>query len=249
MTGEAVSRAAVGYLAPTATITPAKGCIDLTPGVKGVKVRLVQLKLGMGSRWEAMDSSTIPAVKRFQVDNGLPRTDGVVDGATWRALGIGEDFCFDRWQATPALPQAAGSAERIQAMLDFADTYLGAEYVTGGAGQPKYGVDCSGLVLQSLYRAGLDPQPISIDKHVQTHYRTAYSLYHYPRMRHAPRSHMQRGDLIFYTSDRTGAVNHVALYLGSHQMLEARDKDVHVTTVADHFTNHTIAPDVVRPFA
>ncbi len=238
-----------GYLAPTTTITPAHGCIVLGgPGVKGVKVRLLQLRLGMGSRPEVMDAATIAAVQAFQVDNDLPRTDGVVDAATWSALGISEDFCFDRWQAAPALPIGAGSSERIQTMLDFAYGYIGAEYVLGGAGQPKYGVDCSGLVLQALYRAGLDPQPISIDKHVQPHYRTGYNLYHYPYLKHVPRSQMQRGDLIFYTSATTGAVNHVALYLGGNNMLEAKHRDVHVTVVADHYTNQTIAPDVVRPF-
>ena len=237
-----------GYLEPTTTITPAHGCIVLSAGVKGVKVRLVQVRLGLGSRPAAMDAATLAAVQAFQVHNHLSRTDGVVDAATWGALGISEGFCFDRWQATPALPIGAGSSQRIEAMLSFANSYVGAQYVLAGAGQPKYGVDCSGLVLQALYRAGLDPQPISIDKHVQPHYRTGYNLYHYPYLKHVPRSQMQRGDLVFYTSDTTGAINHVAFYLGDNHMLEAKHKDVHITVVSDHYTNQSIAPDVVRPF-
>ncbi len=37
------------------------------------------------------------------------------------------------------------------------------------------GIHCSGLVPQSLYAAGMDPQPISVDKHVRPLYRTSHS--------------------------------------------------------------------------
>ena len=236
------------FLQPTGTITPAKGCVVLTPGMNGIKVRLVQRRLGMGSRWETMDAATVAAVKAFQTNHSLRRRNGVVGARTWRAMGFQEGFCFDRWQATPALPRRAGSAKRIRVMLAFANRYRGAEYVWGGAGRPRYGVDCSGLVLQSLYRAGLDPQPVSIDKHVLPDYRTSSELYHHPRLRHVPRAHMRRGDLIFYTKNSTGQINHVALYLGGDLMLEAKGEDVHVADVATHFPDQTIASDVVRPF-
>jgi cell wall-associated NlpC family hydrolase len=59
---------------------------------------------------------------------------------------------------------------------------------------------------------------------------------------------MRRGDLIFYTKDSTGQINHVALYLGGDLMLEAKGDDVHVAAVATHFPDQTIASDVVRPF-
>ena len=236
------------FLHPTGTITPAKGCVVLTPGMNGIKVRLVQRRLGLGSRWETMDAATIAAVKAFQANHSLPRRDGVVNARTWRAMGFKQGFCFDRWQATPALPRRAGSPRRIKVMLAFANRYRGAEYVWGGAGRPRFGVDCSGLVLQSLYRAGLDPQPVSIDKHVLPDYRTSYELYHHPRLRHLPRSQMRRGDLVFYTKDSTSQINHVALYLGGNLMLEAKGDDVHVAAVGRHYTDQTIASDVVRPF-
>ncbi len=239
--------AATRWLRPTTSITPARGCIRLTPGDAGIKVRLVQRKLGMGSRFETMDAATIQRVKRFQGRHGIRRT-GVVGRKTWNAMGFREGFCFDRWQAKPALPLRATRRQRIRTMIRFAMTYRGAEYVWGGAGRPRFGVDCSGLVLQSLYRAGLDPQPISIDKHVQAGYRTSVHLYNHDRLRHLPLAQKRRGDLIFYRKDSTGDINHVAIYLGHGRLVEAKGNDVHVARLVRHHPDQTIAATVVRPF-
>jgi hypothetical protein len=235
------------YLRPTESITPAKGCVRLTPGMNGIKVRMVQRKLGMGSRWETMDSATIQRVKRFQGRHGLRRS-GVVNRRTWNAMGFSERFCFDRWQAEPELPLAAGSRRRIRTMLRFAMSYRGAEYVWGGAGRPQYGVDCSGLALQALYAAGLDPQPITIDKHVLPRYRTSKQMYQHDRLRHVPLARKRRGDLIFYRKDSTGDINHVALYLGRGRMVQAKGEQVHVARVRRHYYDQSIAATVVRPF-
>jgi hypothetical protein len=235
------------YLQPTTTITPAEGCVRLTPGMNGIKVKMVQDRLRMASRWETMDSDTIREVKAFQRRRGLSQT-GVVGRPTWRAMGFEEGFCFDRWQAEPALPLQATSRRRIRTMIRFAMAYRGAEYVWGGAGQREYGVDCSGLVLQALYRAGLDPQPISIDKHVRPRYRTSKNLYAHDRLRHLPLSRKKRGDLIFYRKDSTGDINHVAVYLGRGRMVQAKGDNVHVARVRRHYVDQSIASTVVRPF-
>jgi len=242
------SSAATRWLRPTTSITPARGCIRLTPGDAGIKVRMVQRRLGMGARFETMDATTIARVKRFQGRHGIRRT-GVVGRRTWNAMGFREGFCFDRWQAKPALPLRATRRQRIRTMIRFALTYRGAEYVWGGAGRPRYGVDCSGLVLQSLYRAGLDPQPISIDKHVQAGYRTSVHLYQHDRLRHLPLARKRRGDLVFYRKDSTGDINHVAIYLGHGRLVEAKGNDVHVARLVRHHPDQTIAATVVRPFS
>jgi opacity protein-like surface antigen len=240
------SAAATGWLRPTDSITPTRGCTRLRRGVTGIKVRMVQRRLGMGSRFELVDAATIQRVRRFQGRHGLRRT-GVVNRTTWNRMGFREGFCFDRWQAEP-VPLGATRRQRIDAMIRFALTYRGAEYVWGGAGRPPYGVDCSGLVLQSLYRAGLDPQPISIDKHVSPGYRTAMHIYGHDRLRHVPLARKRRGDLIFYRKDSTGDINHVAIYLGHGRLVEARGTDVHVARVQRHHPDQTIAATVVRPF-
>ncbi len=124
------------WLAPTDRITPAQGCVWLTPGINGVKVKLVQRRLGMpASTWETMDATTIAKVQAFQAAHGLA-ADGVVGPVTWRAMGFVEDFCFDRFQMQPELPLGATPAERIETFITAARSYLGDEYVWGGLG-PK----------------------------------------------------------------------------------------------------------------
>jgi NlpC/P60 family/Putative peptidoglycan binding domain len=238
--------AAAPYLQPTDSITPARGCIVLKRGFNGIKVRMVQRRLGLGSRWETMDSVTVDRVQRFQRRNGL-RAHGRVNRATWEAMGFRHDFCFDRWQAAP-LPIEATRRERIRTMVRFALRYRGAEYVWGGAGRPKYGVDCSGLVLQALYRAGLDPQPISIDKHVRPLYRTSKAMFEHPDLRHRSWAKRKRGDLVFYRKDSTGDINHVAILLNRRSLVEAKGDDVHVTRIRAHYPNQSLVRSVVRPF-
>lgn len=237
------------YLQPVTSIPAARGCVVLTPGMNGIKVKLVQRRLGLpDSTWETMDSTTISRVKAFQRARGLS-ADGVVGPLTWRAMGFAEDFCFDRWTAQPALPLSATPAQRVETLVAYARTYLGAEYVWGGAGKPRYGIDCSGLVLQGLYRAGLDPRPISVDKHVLPDYRTSLELYAHPGLRHVALRDVRRGDLVFYKRNSTGRVNHVALYLGDGRLLEAKGPDVHTSPLRRTLDTQTIMPTVVRPFA
>lgn len=238
------------YLQPVTSIKAPKGCVVLTPGMNGVKVRMVQQRLGMpDSTWETMDAATRTKVERFQKRKGLT-VDGVVGPQTWAAMGFQEDFCMDRWTAKPALGLDATAAERRETLIAFARTYLGHQYVWGGAGRPKYGIDCSGMVLQGLYRAGLDPQPISVDKHVRPSYRTSLQLYKHPNLMHLPFAQRQRGDLIFYRSNSTGKVNHVGIYLGNGQILEAVSGPdlVRIGTVTKTRYSQTVMPTVVRPF-
>jgi NlpC/P60 family protein/putative peptidoglycan binding protein len=237
-----------GLLQPTTAIVAAHGCAILTPGMTGVKVKMVQRRLGFpADKWETVDDATIAAVRSFQQQHVGLIADGVVGPDTWKAMGFREDFCFDRYQATPALPATATAQERREQMIAFANGFLGEEYVWGGAGPRGYGVDCSGLVLQALYSAGLDPQPITVDKHVSPDYRTSRELYGHPRLAHLPRSDVSRGDLVFWRSNETGLVNHVAIYLGDGKVLEAVQPQARIGELGNRSTQ-TMMPEVVRPF-
>jgi cell wall-associated NlpC family hydrolase len=243
------TRATSHWLRPVTEITPVKGCHQLTAGMNGVKVKLVQRELGFPeSKWETMDADTQTAVRRFQRRVDLPVT-GVVDARTWTKLGFTRAFCsYDRFQSDVAVPDDATTTERIDEMISHARTYLGREYVWGGTGAYGQGIDCSGLVLQSLYSAGLDPQPITVLKHVLPEYRTSLELYQHADLRHVTRSQARRGDLVFWRNNTTQRVNHVGIYLGSGRTLEASGDDVHIGRLTNRSTQ-TMMPTVVRPFA
>ena len=238
-----------GYLQPVASITSLGWSTNtLTWGMNGVKVRIVQGRLGLwhSTKLASVDASFVSAVRNFQRRVGLPQT-GTVDEATWNALDTGFSWWVDQYQEAPT-SLSATRGERIETMIGYAWNQIGSSYTWGGAGPYGLGFDCSGLVLQSLYRAGLDPQPINVVKHGWPDYRTSQELYHHPQMMHVPLSQRQRGDLIFYTSD--GVVTHVAIYLGDDQVVHTdwmgRPARMDHITVSYGWANMT--SDVVRPF-
>lgn len=240
--------APAGYLQPTDHITGLGGETNtLTWGMNGVKVRIVQQRLGLwhATKLASVDAAFVSAVTNFQRRAGLSPT-GVVDRATWDAMDTGYPWTVDQYQASP-LPLTATRHERIEALIGYAWNQTGSSYTWGGAGPYDLGFDCSGLVLQSLYTAGLDPQPITVIKHGWPDYRTSQELYAYPYFQHVPLAARQRGDLIFYRSG--GTVTHVSIYLGD-------DLIVHTDWMGrparmDHITASygwaNITPDVVRP--
>ena len=241
--------APAGYLQPTAQITPLGWSTNtLTPGMNGIKVRVVQQRLGIsnGSRLATVDATFQSAVRNFQRRVGLAQT-GVVDQQTWDALGTGFSWWIDQYQATP-ISLSATRSERIEAMIGYAWGQLGSSYTWGGAGTYGFGYDCSGLVLQSLYRAGMDPQPINVIKHAWPTYRTSRELYDYPGFMHVPFSQRQRGDIVFYRSN--GVVVHVSLYLGNDQVIHTdwMGRPARVDSVNAGYSWGAIAPEVVRPF-
>ena len=240
--------APAGYLQPTDKITPlGEETNTLTWGMNGVKVRIAQARLGLwhSTKLASVDASFVAAVKNFQNRAGLPAT-GVVDRATWDAMDTGYPWTVDQYQASP-LPLTATRDERVEALIGYAWNQTGSSYTWGGAGPYDLGYDCSGLVLQSLYAAGLDPQPISVIKHGWPEYRTSQELYAYPYLQHVPLAQRQRGDLIFYTSG--GTVTHVAIYLGDdlivHTDWMGRPARMQHITASYGWANMT--PDVVRP--
>ena len=241
--------APAGYLQPTDRITGLGASTNtLTWGMNGIKVMIVQRRLGI---WHTMklaivDASFVTAVKNFQWRAGLSQT-GVVDEQTWNAMGTGWPWTIDQYQAQP-VPLTARRSERVEAMIGYAWNQTGTPYTWGGAGPAGLGYDCSGLVLQSLYAGGMDPQPIDVIKHGWPDYRTSQELYNYSGFQHVPLSERQRGDLVFYTSD--GSVTHVAIYLGDDMVVHTdwmgRPARMQYITVGYGWDRMTW--DVVRPF-
>lgn len=240
--------APAGYLQPTDHITGLSGATNtLTWGMNGTKVRIAQVRLGLwhSNKLASVDAPFVAAVKNFQQRAGLPVT-GVVDKATWDAMDTGYPWTVDQYQATP-LPLTATRTERVEAMIGYAWNQTGSSYTWGGAGPYDQGFDCSGLVLQSLYIAGLDPQPIDVIKHAWPSYRTSQELYAYPRFQHVPLAQRQRGDLIFYTT--SGTVTHVAIYLGDDMIVHTdwMGRPARMQHITAGYGWDRMTPDVVRP--
>jgi len=119
-------------------------------------------------------------------------------------------------------PTVTGSAG-VEIVVNRAESQLGVRYSWGGgdANGPTLGIrdggvadsygdyehpgfDCSGLMIYAFAGVG-----ISLPH---------YTGYQYQAGPHYPLSEMQRGDMIFYGAN---ASEHVALYIGNNQMIEA----------------------------
>ncbi|MFI7164295.1 NlpC/P60 family protein [Rhodococcus erythropolis] len=119
-------------------------------------------------------------------------------------------------------PSVTGSAA-IESVIDRGMSQLGVQYAWGGGDENgptrgirdggvadsygdfnKVGFDCSGLMIYAFAGIG-----ISLPH---------YTGYQYTAGTQVPSSEMKRGDMIFYGPN---ASQHVALYLGNGQMLEA----------------------------
>jgi cell wall-associated NlpC family hydrolase len=236
-----------GYLQLQDTITLTGDVPNLVSGSMGLKVAKVQRALGLGYRWEIMDSSTISAVRSFQLRKGLPVT-GVVNRATWVAMGFSSSSwdTLDRYVTPVKTTRNSTRSDCIETMISTAMTYLGTEYVVGAAGTPGTGVDCSGLVMQCMYSAGLNPYPVSVLRHQLPGYEyESRNLYALSTMKHVSYAERQRGDLIFY-QNANGVIIHVAIYLGNDQVIESWPDKVVIWPIKN--SHRSLIKGVVRPF-
>lgn len=222
------------------------GGYNLSRGYMGLKVWYVQKKLGLSGRRAIMDSTTINAVKNFQKKHGLAAT-GVVNLVTWKKMGYSESAWYNLGAyASPLKTNPASTrSDCIEAMISTAYQYLGNPYIIGASGDPNHGLDCSGLVMQALYSAGIDPAPVSPIRHSMPGYEyECQNLWRLP-MKHVSYSQRQRGDLIFYKS-ANGAIIHVAIYLGNNKVIESWPNKVVVWPVKN--SHRSLIAGVARPF-
>lgn len=102
---------------------------------------------------------------------------------------------------TPAADAASRRQQRITTGMDVARHQTGDPYRYGAAGPNAF--DCSGLIYYSYRRAGF--------RHIP---RTSGAQAHH--MNRIKRSHMRRGDFVFFYSGRAAARNvyHVGVFAG-----------------------------------
>lgn len=104
--------------------------------------------------------------------------------------------------ATPPASRDSDTAAR-QRILAAAERLIGAPYVLGG--ESPGGVDCSGLVYYAYRQAGIRTP------------RTTAQQFQAGR----PQRQVLPGDLLFFRTDRSGAVSHVGIYAGGGRMIHA----------------------------
>lgn len=235
------------------SISISGGGYNLSYGYEGIKVRKVIQRLGLGNGvgmgGAFYGNNVINAVKNFQKSHGLSQT-GIVDLLTWMKMG----FSQTEWEAWGAyvspirVNENSTRNQHIEAMINRAYDYLGNDYVIGASGAPGLGIDCSGLVMQALYAAGLDTSPINPVSHAQPgHEYESRNMWASSKFKHVPYGQRQRGDLIFYQSSN-GVVIHVAIYLGNNQVIEAWPNKVVVAPVSYGSGSRANIKGVARPF-
>ncbi|MCP5327047.1 MAG: C40 family peptidase [Steroidobacteraceae bacterium] len=114
--------------------------------------------------------------------------------------------------ATAAVPPSGGvdrlatAPTRGAQVLGLAAGLVGIPYRFGGR-SPLEGFDCSGLVWHVHQTAGLAVPRTARDQ--------------YGAARPVARSALQPGDLVFFSSNRRGSVDHVGIYAGDGRFLHA----------------------------
>lgn len=224
---------------------------NLMYGFEGLKVMYVMRKLGVGygigMGGAIYNDRVVIAVKGFQTRAGLPVT-GVVDYNTWVAMGLPwqDWFNLGAYVSPMLVDKYSTREEHIEAMITTAYQYLGTPYVIGASGAPGTGIDCSGLVMQALFAAGLDVSPINPIRHSYPGYEyESRNMWSSPYFKHVSYAERQRGDLIFYQSSG-GTVIHVAIYLGNDMVIESWPNEVVVWPIVN--SQRSNIKGVVRPF-
>jgi len=184
------------------------------PGDKGDDIKVLQNRLkDLGyfnsSATGYFGSITETAARAFQKNNGLT-VDGKV-GKNTRAILYSKDAkkasvsSGGNSNSSGSDTQKQGAEKLIQA----AESRLGMAYVYGAEGPNTF--DCSGLVYYSLRNAGVNISRLSSLGYSNVSSWKGISA----------AADLKRGDLVFFRSDSSAQVSHVAIYLGGNQIIHA----------------------------
>lgn len=96
---------------------------------------------------------------------------------------------------------------KISTVINTANSLLGTPYVWGGESPAEGGFDCSGFTQYVFGKAGYSLNRVSSQQALQG---TTVS-----------KSDLQPGDLVFFSFEGNGSVNHVGIYVGNGQMIHS----------------------------
>ena len=116
------------------------------------------------------------------------------------------------------------STNKVQAVIDLAHKQLGKSYVWGAEGPNSF--DCSGLI----YYVYKNAASITLPRTSSDQYSAGVAV---------SRSNLKAGDLIFSSTDGTGNITHVAIYVGDGQMIHAprNGKNVEKVSINNSYWN------------
>ena len=104
------------------------------------------------------------------------------------------------------LNNAYAHALKVTAIIATAKTYIGVPYIWGGE-YPTTGFDCSGFVQYVFAQNGITLPRVSVDQSIVG---TSINF-----------NNIEPGDLIFFSMQNNGTVDHVGIYLGNDQFINA----------------------------
>lgn len=229
---------------------PAEVGHNIGPGYEGVKTWFIKSRLGTANIHNQYMMSDAYAIMNIQRSHGLPAT-GWVDLPTWRALGYSDDLWYgiDSYvQPLQVTNPAAGRQAHIEAMINAAYQYLGKPWWAGCSSAPAWGVDCSGLVMQALYAAGINPTSASSTHHgYPGNEWNSRNLFADPHFANVGWNDRQRGDLVFYYEPGTRTIWHVAILLDPNTVIESWPPSVMVQPILNGQRN--VIAGIRRVFA
>ena len=196
---------------------------NIGPGYEGIKTLLIKQKLGTANIHNQYNYYDASLIKNVQRTHGLPQT-GWVDFNTWKALGLPANWwtSIDSYVAPLAVRPGQGRSAHIEAMINQAYKYMGQPWIAGCSSMPNYGVDCSGLVMQSLYAAGINPTSCSSIYHgFPGNEWNSRQLFNDPHFMNVSWNNRQRGDLVLYYEPGTHIIIHVAILINPNQVIES----------------------------
>ena len=99
------------------------------------------------------------------------------------------------------------SASEVDRVLTAAKKYLGAKYLYAASTSRTDAFDCSSFTMKAFQAAGISLPRTSTAQAQMGVPVSSYSL--------------KKGDLVFYDTNRDGVINHVGIYAGNNQMINA----------------------------
>ena len=118
---------------------------------------------------------------------------------------------------------AVSSTSKATAIINTAKKYIGVPYVYGGT--TPSGFDCSGFVQYAFNKNGISLPRVSRDQ-----YKVGTSVSY---------KNLRPGDLIFFSLAQNGVVDHVGIYIGNQQFINASSsKGVTIYTIGPYWSSH-----------